>query len=105
MMDEIILKWVENGKKHKKTISRERLLAVFEGIAIGFSDDNEISKKLVELIPYADEIKINKDLNQTQDVPCITYKINGERGIIKIIRYHKIVWAILDKYCSEKKKK
>lgn len=103
-MDRIILKWVEKGKKHKKLICREKFLAVFEGIAIGFSDDNEISKKLVELIPYLEEIKVNKDLNETQDVPFITYKVNGEKGIIKIIRYHKIVWSILNKFCSEEKK-
>lgn len=100
----IILKWVEKGKKQKKFVNREKMLAVFQGIAIGFSDDNEISKKLVELIPYVEEIKINKDLNETQDVPCITYKVNGEKEIIKIIRYHKIVWAILNKYCSEDNK-
>ena len=104
-MDKFVLKWIEKGKKHQILVSREKMLAVFEGIALGFSDDNVISKKLIELIPYVDEIKINKDLNETQDVPCITYMINGERGIIKIIRYHKIIWAILDKYCSEKKKK
>ncbi len=104
-MDTIILKWVEKGKKHQVLLNREKMLMVFEGIALGFSDDNEISKKLIEIIPVAEEIKINKDLNSTQDVPCITYKVNGQRGMIKIIRYHKIVWAILDRYCSEKKKK
>ena len=84
-MDTIIFKWVEKGKKHQILLNREKMLMVFEGIALGF--------------------KINKDLNATQDVPSISYKVNGQRGMLKIIRYHKIVWAILDKYCSEKKKK
>ena len=61
-MDKIILKWVEKGKKYQRLVSREKMLAVFEGIALGFSDDNEISKKLVELLPYIDEIKVNRDI-------------------------------------------
>ena len=52
------------------------------------------------VIPYADKIFIDKDYNDTQDIPMIIYEIDRKKNVLKIIRYHKIVWAILDKYCT-----
>ena len=97
----IIIKWIERNEHYQKVLDRQEVMAVFEGLAIGFSGDNEISEKLVEIIPEVEEIKINKDINATQEIPCITYVINGKVEVLKIIRYHKIVWAILNKYCSK----
>lgn len=94
--------WIEDGKGHGKKLERKDLYAVFNGLAEGFQDDNQISKKMIEeIIPVADSILINKDLNSVQDVPVISYQVDGQTKLLKIIRYHKIVWTILDKYCTE----
>ena len=99
----IIYSWRENGNDYQKEISREDFYAMFDGLAKGFEKigDNEISKKLVKIIPEADKIFIDKDINETQDVPSIEYYTNGDVQLIKIMRRHKIVWSILDKYCTE----
>lgn len=97
----IMLKWMEKGKKNQKKLDRKEVGVVFKGLALGFSDDNEISKKLLEILPEVDEIFLNKDSNETQDVPYIAYYINGKENILKIKRYHKVVWSILEKYCTK----
>lgn len=97
----ITLKWKEKEGDFRKELDRQEVLEVFRGLVKGFSDDNEISKQLVEIIPEVDEIHINRFYNSIQDVPLITYYINGKENVLKIIRYHKIVWSILDKYCTE----
>ena len=76
---------------------------IIDGLAKGIEKigDNEISKKLTEIIPQVDKIFINNDINETQDVPCIAYCTDGEEQLIKIKRRHKIVWSILNKYCTE----
>ena len=94
--------WIDDGKRHDKKLERKDLYAVFYGLAEGFQDDNQISKKMIEeILPVADSIVINKDQNSVEDVPAISYEVDGQTKLLKIIRYHKIVWAILDKYCTE----
>ena len=99
----IIYGWRENGTDHQKEIDRNDFYAMFDGLAKGFEKvgDNEISKKLVEIIPEVDKIFINKDINETQDVPSIEYHVADEANLIKIMRWHNIVWSILNKYCTE----
>lgn len=99
----IIYEWVQNGQKHQKEISREDFYAMFKGLAKGFEKlgVNEISKQLIEIIPEVDKIFISKDNNETQDVPCIAYWINGNKNLLKIRRRHVIIWSILNKYCTE----
>ena len=99
----IIYEWIENGKEHQKEISREDFYAMFDGLTKGFEKlgDNEISKKLIKIIPEVDKIFINKDNNETQDVPSIAYYTNGDRKLLKIMRRHEIVWSMLNKYCTE----
>lgn len=99
----IIYSWKKDGEEHKKEISRKDFYDMFDGLKKGFakSGDNEISKKMVEIIPEIEEIYINKDINETQDVPSVVYTINGEKKMLKIMRYHNIVWSILEKYCTE----
>ncbi len=99
--EKIKLKWIEKGKLYEKELGRAELMSLFYGLCQGFAEDNEISKKLLNLIPDVEWIKINKDHNETQEVPCITYKVNDTVGVMKIIRHHKIVWAILNKYCTQ----
>lgn len=98
---QIRLKWISKGEKHEKMLNREEVMAVFEGLVKGFTDDNEISEKLLKIIPKAEWLKINQDHNDTQEIPCITYGLNGSVYVLKIIRYHKIVWSILNKYCTD----
>ena len=101
----IMFVWREKGKQKCRQLRRRPLYDVFNGLVKGFDGDNEISKKLVELIPEADSIIINKDINATQDVPFITVVTEEKTEMVKIRRYHKIVWSILDKYCTEEEKK
>ena len=97
----IIFRWKRGGQEYARLIDRREMLVVFEGLVKGFSNDNEISEKLVSVIPILDEIKINVDFNATQEIPSIVYVIDGKVYVLKIIRYHKIVWAIFNKYCLE----
>lgn len=98
----IDFQWIEKGKEHHKLLNRQDLYVVFEGLAKGFEDDNEISKVFIKrIIPYADKIIIDKDYNSTQTIPFIVYQKGDIKNVLKIIRYHKIVWAILNKYCTE----
>lgn len=103
MKENIInLRWIEKNMRHHKELKRDEVYAIFEGLVKGYasSDNNEISKKLIEIIPEVDEIFINKDHNETQDVPFIVYYINEEVHILKIRNCHKIVWTILNEYCK-----
>lgn len=97
----IILKWTEKGKEHIKEIDRKEFLNLMEGIKKAFSDDNQISTILVELIPELISISINKDRNEQKDVPSIFCVCERSEKVIDIIRYHKIIWAILNRYCME----
>lgn len=99
----IDFQWKEGGKKHSRKLDRQKLYSIFKGLAEGYAgDDNEISTKMVnEIIPYADKISINRDYNETQDTPMISYKTDRSTKVLKIKRCHKIIWAILDRYCTE----
>lgn len=101
MKNVITLKWVEKGQKHVKQANRQEMLEKFQMLVRDYQDNNEISIKLTKIIPTAKEIRINKDYNATQEIPCITYVINEAVGILKILRHHKIVWSVLHEYCKE----
>ena len=99
----ITFSWIEKGLRYHKELKRDEVYAVFEGLVKGYasSDNNEISKKLIEIIPEVEEIFINKDYNATQDVPFIVYYMDGDDiHILKIRNHHKIVWTILNEYCK-----
>ena len=99
----INFRWLEKGIRYHKELKRDEVYAVFEGLVKGYAscDNNEISKKLILIIPEVEEIFINKDYNATQDVPFIVYYMDGgEVHILKIKNHHKIVWTILNEYCK-----
>ncbi len=99
----ITFSWIEKSMRYQKQLRRDEVYAIFDGLVKGYasSDNNEISKKLIEIIPEVDEIVINKDHNETQDVPFIVYYMDGgEVHILKIKNHHKIVWTILNEYCK-----
>lgn len=99
----IDFQWTEGGETHNRILDRKKLYAIFNGLAEGYAgDDNEISAKMVkDIIPYVDKISINKDHNETQEDPLISYEIDRQLRVLKIKRCHKIVWSILDRYCTE----
>lgn len=99
----IDFQWIAGGKEHNKILDRQKMYSIFNGLAEGYAEDeNEISTTMVnDVIPYADKISINRDYNETQDIPMISYEIARKTKVLKIKRYHKIIWAILDRYCTE----
>lgn len=100
----ILYSWQEKEQIHQRNIEREDFYAMFDGLAKGFEKlgDNEISKKLIEIIPDVNKIFINKDINETQDEPFIVYYMSEkEPQIMKIKRRNDIVWSILLKYCTK----
>jgi len=98
---QITLRWRKDKKDYEKGIDRASFYAVMDGIRKGFSDDNEISSFFCDnIIGQVDKIFIDKDRIEQIDEPFIQYEIGNEKRILKIIRYHKIIWAILDGYCK-----
>ncbi len=72
-----------------------------DSIRKAFDDDNQISTALTKVIPKTNSITINKDRNEQKDIPTIYYEVGGCEKAIDIIRYHKVIWAILNRYCTE----
>ena len=97
----IILKWIEKGKVGEKEIDRQAMYDIMLAIKQGFDDDNEISSIMVEYIPKLITIEINKDRNEQLEVPMICCINEDAVKVVKIIRHHKIIWSILNKYCTE----
>ena len=97
----ITMIWTENNITHIRNYKRQKIYDIMFGIKSGFDNDNRISTIFCEdIIPNTTEIVINKDRNKDMDYPFVQYKIDGEVQILKISRYHKIIWTILDKLCT-----
>lgn len=102
MKETIRLKYVVKGTTYYGKINREQFIQHMAGIAKMFEDNNEISTKLVQLLPNIVYIKINQDLNDTQDVPYIIYgSVDKKTNVLRIRRNHRIIWAFLQRYCDE----
>ena len=102
MKETITMRWTRDGKHGEREINRQEFWSKFKQLVKGYPDNNEISKQMCLLIPDLEQIRIDLDFNQSQDVPCITYKIhNGILGFLRILRHHKIVWNTLHEYCKE----
>lgn len=97
----IIFEWKRHGVTTQKEVGRQALYDIFDGIAKGFEGDNEMSLKLLKFIPTIDKIYIDEDININQDVPGIVLIEGDNKELLKIIRYHKIVWSIFEKFESE----
>ena len=65
-----------------------------------------ISERLLQFIPHMTKLRINEDINATQDVPFILIEQDnsGEFDILKIPRCNSIIWGFLIRYCYEAKK-
>lgn len=97
--EEFTLKWKRKNKYFKKQMKREEVLATFEGLIKGFSTNNEVSKKLAEIIPKASVIKINWD--NTAEINQLYFILDGKEDGIPIIHTHCIVWAVWNGYCMD----
>lgn len=102
MKETINLEYVKKGKTYLGEIDRKEFLSHMEHLANWFPDDNEISTKLKKVIPKMTIIRVNQDVNETQDVPFIQYE-EGEQqqiNILKIRRNHRIIWSFIQYYCD-----
>lgn len=99
--EKITLIYVKKGKTSIKAMEKSRMVDLFAGVAKGFSDDNEMSIKLIDIIKKAEILRFNKDIAESKDEPFIAYKIDGAVNTLNIKRHHKIVWAILERFFTE----
>ena len=104
--------WIKDGLQYKRVYDREKIASIFRGLKEGFEDDNEISKKILEKLPETVVIFVNKDANNTQDVPQIGLTLSKFdeycdpiKEPLMIRRYHKIVWSIIDRLCTTEEEK
>ena len=102
-MDEFI-KIVNVGRDCTTTskVEREKMLRLFKEISENFTNNNEISKQFIDVIPDLNVIEIDRVRNAECDVPFIACEmIDGTSKVIRILRWHKIIWGILDEFCRE----
>lgn len=104
MKDAIRLEYVENKKTYQGKISRREFLEKMKWFVEEFPDNNRIATKFVSIIPQTVYVKINNDVNQTQDIPYILYMKRGESfEMLKIPRIHRRIWNFLKSKCEEVK--
>ena len=98
--DEITFICKKEGVTKIKEVEREEFYKLMKSIKNSFSDDNEISTKLVELIPDLTSITVDVERNSHLSIPCIYCVHNGETERIEVRRRHTVLWSIFDKYCE-----
>lgn len=98
----INLQWIEKEKMYEREISRQDIIDIMKSLKNGFDENNEISKKMCEVLPKTVSIMINKDRNEQLDIPMISLKVGENTYVLEIRRNHKIIWGILNEYCKEK---
>ncbi len=101
MENKIRLEYIMAKKKYIGVIDREEFRKNMQYLKDAFPDNNEIATKLLSLIPEILLIRINQDVNDTQDVPCIWYETLSGQNMLKILRYHSIIWGFLNHYCYD----
>lgn len=95
----ITIKKVLKTGTNSVVVRRDKLFSLMEGIRVNFSDNNEVSTRLVELIPKVSEIIINEVRNPQLDVPFVRLvMLDGKSKVVRIPRCHKIIWAIFDEF-------
>lgn len=101
--DSINLKYVTKERTYSGTINREEFYSKMEELKIKNPDNNEISTKLCVLIPDMYSMTINQVVNDTQDVPHISFKFeqDGDISMLRIGRNHTKIWNNLRDYCKK----
>ena len=87
----------EAGERHQGEIDRAEILGKMEDFKKGYPDNNEISTKLVKLLPQTQMLLIDKRL-KIDEMPAIVCSIEGEIIVVKIQPHHKQIWGCLDEY-------
>lgn len=96
----IIFSWrEESGEWKVKLVERSTFIKLITGIKDGFTDNNEISSKLAEILPNVIQIEIDKKRNfenpESPKIECFTE--NGVETIV-IQNTHRIIWGIFNEY-------
>ena len=97
----------ECEKVYSCNIDRVEFYAHMHYLKKAFPPDmTAISEKLLQYIPHMTKLRINEDINATQDVPFILMEQDnsGELDMLKIPRCNSIIWGFLIRYCYEAKK-
>ena len=94
------LKWRKNGRDFKTSKDRHSVLKEFQKILEGNPENNEISKRIVHIMPLVKEIYINWDStaenNQLYYKTVYKYDFDG----FEIGCHHKKVWKKLQEICD-----
>lgn len=87
----------EKGERWQGEIDRAEILAKMQDFKEKNPTNNEISTKLVKLLPQTHTLLINKR-RKIDEMPIIVCIIEGRNNIIKIPYHHKQILACLDEY-------
>jgi len=102
-MQEIKMIYVtEKGERFEGNISRQELLAKMQEFKTAYPANNQISSKMLELLPYIETINIDK--RRARDTPFISGKLKPE-FFLDIPSNHKKIWKCLDEYGKSLKDK
>ena len=97
---EIVLQYVTvEGKQKEGIIKRNEFLEIMEYFKNTYPSNNEVSSKLVPVIPEIDTILINKRV--ARDTPFIVYVIDSKLYWLDINANHRKIWSCLDDYCKK----
>ncbi len=78
-------------------VDKSELFVVMKYLKETYKDNNEVSRRLIEIMPNIEEIEINEVANATMDIPKIWCKISKHTLVgIEVRRCHKIIWHILN---------
>lgn len=105
----ILLFYSEDGITYLGTIDRNVFLDKMKKIISWYPDCNQNATRLVDIIPQVESFTIHSEINRTQDVPLIEYKLltmnpHESNRVLKLQRPYSIIWAIIDQHCFETKK-
>mgnify|MGYP000001921124 FL=1 len=96
----IFVKNQADGSKKKRKQSRKQVIRSFKKLVEDYPDNNEISKRLLTILPEVDKVIIPvEDLNRNN--PYIICQINKETKMLEISRNHKICWKILKNFAAK----
>lgn len=99
--DIFTMEWQIEGQKHKKTLERKQVENMFQVLLDGNPENNEISKRIVHILPMMQEAYINWDNTaKNNSLYYKTYDDSENYKGIEIISHHKKVWTELKKICD-----
>ena len=78
-------------------IDKSEFSVVMKYLRDTFKDNNEVSSKLLRIMPDIEEIVINEIANSSMDIPKIWCKVSRYTMVgVEVRRCHKIIWHILN---------